>query len=491
MKYQAEINHESRRLMTRRWFFRDCGMGLGSIALASLLGENKLAAATAAAVAGDPLTPKAPHFRPKAKRVIYLFMAGAPSQLDLFDYKPTLAKYDGHPVPAELVKDQRYAFIPRDAALFATTLKFSRHGRSGAELSEALPHLAEIVDDVAIVKSMTTEAFNHAPAQIFMNTGTTQFGRPSMGSWVTYGLGSESQSLPGFVVLSSAGGTSGGSANWGCGFLPTLYQGVPFRRTGDPILSLSNPPGITPKMQRESLDLLKELNQHHLKGVGDPEITTRINAFEMAYRMQSSAPELMEIASESKATLEMYGAEPGKNSFANNCLLARRLVERGVRFVQLYHEGWDHHSEVIAGVKDQCGHTDKPAAALIKDLKQRGLLDDTLIVWGGEFGRTPMVETNAAAGRKMGRDHHPQAFTMWLAGGGIQPGLTLGQTDDFGFNIVADRVPVHDLHATILQLLGFDHTKLTYHFQGRDPLHHGRIAQMLSRRSSTRTIRGA
>jgi uncharacterized protein (DUF1501 family) len=470
MNYQTEIDREARKLLTRRHFFRDCGVGLGSIALASLLNDSKVFGANAAPVikSGDPLAPRAPHFTPRAKRVIYLFQAGAPSQLDMFDWKPTLKKYDGHPVPAEVVKDQRYAFIRRDAALFATTLEFKKYGQSGAELSEALPHLAEVVDDIAIVKSMTTDAFNHAPAQIFMNTGATQFGRPSMGSWVTYGLGSESQSLPGFVVLSSAGGTSGGASNWGCGFLPTVFQGVPFRRSGDPILSLSNPHGFTAQMQRQSLDLLKSLNQHHLDQVGDPEIATRINAFEMAYRMQSSAPELMDISKESKATLEMYGAEPGKSSFANNCLLARRLVERGVRFVQLYHEAWDHHSEVIKGVKDQCGLTDKPAAALIKDLKQRGLLEDTLVIWGGEFGRTPMVETNEAAGRKMGRDHHPQAFTMWMAGGGIKPGLTLGETDEFGFHITKDRVHVHDLHATLLYLLGFDHTKLTYHFQGRD-----------------------
>ncbi len=467
MNYSQELQEEARKLVTRRWFFRECGIGLGGMVLGSLLGADQALAAEKSAAATNPLSPKMPQFRPKAKRVIYLFMAGAPSQLDLFDYKPTLAKYDGHPVPAELVKDQRYAFIPRDAALFATTLKFQKHGRCGAELSEVLPHLGAVADEIALVKSMTTDAFNHAPAQIFMNTGATQFGRPSMGSWVTYGLGSESQSLPGFVVLSSAGGTSGGASNWGSGFLPTVYQGVPFRRSGDPILSLSNPAGVTQSMQRESLDLLKKLNQHHLDLAGDPEIATRINAFEMAYRMQSSAPELMDISRESKETLALYGAEPGKSSFANNCLLARRLVERGVRFVQLYHEAWDHHSEVIKGVKDQCGLTDQPAAALIKDLKQRGLLEDTLVIWGGEFGRTPMVETNEAAGRKMGRDHHPQAFTMWLAGGGIRPGITLGATDDFGFHIVEGRVHVHDLHATILHLLGFEHTKLTYAFQGR------------------------
>jgi uncharacterized protein (DUF1501 family) len=461
------LDLESRKAITRRFFFRDCGIGIGSLALASLLKGGNVFAGTPPAAA-NPFAPRAPHFKARAKRVIYMFQAGAPSQLDLFDYKPTLAKYDGKAVPAELVKDQRYAFIRPDAELFATKFKFAKHGQCGAELSEALPNLAEIVDDIAIVKSMTTDAFNHAPGQILMNTGSTQFGRPSMGAWVTYGLGSESQDLPAFVVLSSAGGTSGGAANWGCGFLPTVYQGVPFRRTGDPILFLANPPGITPAMQRKSLDALRKLNQQRLDVVGDPEISTRINSFEMAYRMQTSAPELMDISKESPETLEMYGAKVGESSFANNCLLARRLVERGVRFVQLFHEAWDHHSDVYGGVKAQTKATDRAAAALIKDLKRRGLLEDTLVIWGGEFGRTPMVETNKEAGRSMGRDHHPQAFTMWMAGGGIKPGLTLGATDDFGFNVVKDRVHVHDLHATLLHLLGFDHTKLTYHFQGRD-----------------------
>lgn len=467
MNYESELRREAAKLISRRWFFKQCGVGLGSIGLASLLNESVFGAAKAAKVI-DPLTPRAPHFAPKAKHVIYLFQAGAPSQLDLFDYKPMLVKYDGKPIPQEIVKGQQYAFIRPDAELFASKFKFSRHGQCGAELSEMLPHLSGVVDDIAIVKSMTTDAFNHAPAQIFMNTGSTQFGRPSMGAWMTYGLGSESQSLPGFVVLSSGGGTSGGASNWGCGFLPTVYQGVPFRRSGDPILSLSNPAGITPEMQRKSLDALKNLNSHHLDMWGDPEIATRINSFEMAFRMQSSAPELMKISQESKETLAMYGAEPGKASFANNCLLARRLVERGVRFVQLFHEAWDHHSDVTGGVKNQTKLTDKPAAALIKDLKQRGLLDETLVIWGGEFGRTPMVETNPDAGRSMGRDHHPQAFTMWFAGGGIKPGLTLGETDELGFHITKDRVHVHDLHATLLHQLGFDHTKLTYRFQGRD-----------------------
>ena len=467
MNYTDDLRSEYARLLTRRWFFRQCGVGLGSIALASLLEADKTFGA-AAVKAADPLAAKPPHFKPKAKRVIYLFMAGAPSQLDLFDYKPALAKYNGKPVPQEVVMGQKYAFIKPDAALFATDFKFAKHGQCCAELSEALPHLAEVVDEIAIVKSMTTDAFNHAPGQVLMQTGSTQFGRPCFGSWVLYGLGSEAQNLPGFVVLNSAGGLSGGASLYGSGFLPTVYSGVPFRKTGDPVLFLSNPAGITDKMQRRTLDLIKQLNQEHLNAVGDPEIATRINSFEMAYRMQSSAPELTDVSKESPETLKSYGVEPGKPSFAMNCLLARRLIERGVRFVQLFHEGWDHHSEVHKGVTEQAGKTDQASAALIKDLKQRGLLEDTLVLWGGEFGRTPMVESNPDAGRKLGRDHHPQSFTMWLAGGGIKPGITVGETDEFGFHVVKGKVHVHDLHATLLHLLGFDHTKLTYRFQGRD-----------------------
>ena len=464
-----ELRSEFARLVTRRWFLKQCGVGLGSIALASLLGAEEASGSTTKKPgAANPLAPKQPHYPPKAKRVIYLFMAGAPSQLDLFDYKPTLAKYNGKPVPPEVVKGQKYAFIQPDAALFASEFKFAKHGKCGAELSEALTHLAEVVDDIAIVKSMSTDAFNHAPGQVLMQTGSTQFGRPCFGSWVLYGLGSEAENLPGFVVLNSAGGLSGGAALYGSGFLPTVYQGVPFRKTGDPVLFLSNPAGITDKMQRRTLDVIKDLNQRHLDVMGDPEIVTRINSFEMAYRMQSSAPELMDVSKESPETLKLYGVEPGKPSFAMNCLLARRLVERGVRFVQLFHEGWDHHSEVHKGVIDQTKLTDRGSAALIKDLKQRGLFDDTLVLWGGEFGRTPMVESNPDAGRKLGRDHHPQAFTMWMAGGGIKQGITLGETDEFGFHVVKDKVHVHDLHATLLHLLGFDHTKLTYRFQGRD-----------------------
>jgi hypothetical protein len=452
--------------LTRRQLFQTCGVGLGKIALASLLvgGRN----AYAAPAANNPLFPRPSHFAPKAKRVIYLFMAGAPSQLDLFDNKPALVKFDGQPIPAEVVKDQRYAFIEKDAALMSSRYKFARHGQSGVELSEMLPHLASVADELAFVKSVHTEQFNHAPAQIFANTGTAQLGRPSIGSWVTYGLGSESTDLPGFVVLQSAKGTSGGPANWNCGFLPTIYQGVPFHGKGAPILEVANPPGIDARTQRDSLDLIHALDQHRLDAVGDPEISTRISAYELAYRMQTSAPELIDYGQESKTTLEMYGAKPGEASFANNCLLARRLIERGVRFVQLYHEDWDHHSDVAGSLKRSCGATDKPAAALIKDLKSRGLLEDTLVIWGGEFGRTPMVETNAALKRANGRDHHPQAFTMWFAGAGIKRGMTLGATDDLGFHVTQDPVHVHDVQATILHLLGLDHKRLTYHYQGRD-----------------------
>jgi hypothetical protein len=363
-----------------------------------------------------------------------------------------------------LIKGYRAAFINPSSKLLGPKFKFAKHGQCGAELSELLPHLAEVVDEIAIVKSLVTDAFNHAPGQILMNTGSQQFGRPSMGSWATYGLGSESENLPGFVVFSSGKkGPSGGNSNWGSGFLPTLYQGVQFRGSGDPVLYLSNPRGVDSELQRDSLETLRTLNEARLNTVGDPEIATRINSFEMAFRMQSSAPELMDLGQEPKHILELYGAEPGKPSFANNCLLARRLVERGVRYVQLFHEAWDQHGNLVNDLKKNCQDTDRACAALIKDLKQRGMLDDTLVIWGGEFGRTPMVQ-----GGSDGRDHHPNAFTMWLAGGGVKPGLTFGESDEFGFNAVKDKVHVHDLHATILHLLGFDHTKLTYRFQGRD-----------------------
>lgn len=461
-----DLLQERRRFLSRRWFFRDCALGLGTLALGTLLKPATTAASSPSAT--NPLAPKSPHFKPTAKRVIYLFQAGAPSQLDLFDHKPDLARWNGKPVPKEVVMGQQYAFIKPDAELYASEFKFARHGQSGAELSEALPHLAKVVDDLAIIRSIKTDAFNHAPGQIFMNTGSQIFGRPSFGAWTTYGLGSVSQDLPAFVVLNSAGGLSGGTGNFGSGFLPTVYQGVPFRKAGDPVLYLSNPPGISTNLQRQTLDTLKELNQHKLGIVGDPEIDTRINSFEMAYRMQFSAPELVDLSREPKHILDLYGAEPGKASYANNCLLARRLIERGVRFVQLFHEAWDHHSDVKGGITAQCKATDQANAALIQDLKQRGLLDDTLVIWGGEFGRTPMVEGSAELGRKLGRDHHPQAFTMWAAGGGMKRGITHGETDPFGFHVTKDPVHVHDLHATLLHALGFDHTRLTHRFQGRD-----------------------
>jgi hypothetical protein len=457
-------------LQTRRHFFRDCSIGLGSMALASFLrGQEK----SQLIPASPPLAPRQSHFLAKAKSVIYLFMAGGPSQLELFDYKPKLQELNGKPIPESFIKNKRFAFmdlftkeVPK---LLATNRRFAKHGQSGAYVSDCLPHLAQVVDDIAIVRSVATDVFNHAPAKIFVNTGSPQFGRPSMGSWVSYGIGSDSKNLPGFVVLlSGPRGPRGGALNWGSGFLPTGYQGVPFRTTGEPILNLTSPQGITPIRQKQALDAIRDLNSARLADTGDPEIATRISSYEMAYRMQTSAPELIELSGETKQTLAMYGAVPGKPSFANNCLLARRLVERGVRFIQLYHTDWDHHGSgginLTQGLDRVCKETDRPAAALIRDLKQRGLLDQTLVVWGGEFGRTPMGEIRET----VGRNHHIDAYTMWLAGGGIKPGVAIGASDELGFFPAEDRVHVHDLQATILHLLGLDHKKLTFRFQGRD-----------------------
>jgi uncharacterized protein (DUF1501 family) len=453
-----------RQFLTRRWFFRQCGVGLGSMALASLLPGSGQAGESGILAPTNPLAPRQPHFKPRAKRVIFLFMAGAPSHLELFDNKPELAKWSGKLPPAEMLKGYRAAFINPNATLLGPKFQFSRHGQSGVELSELLPHLGSVADDLCVVKSMHTDAFNHAPAQIFMNTGSQQFGRPSLGAWTTYGLGAETSDLPAYVVFSTGSkGSSGGSSNWGSGFLPTPHAGTVFRTGGDPVLFLGNPPGVDPSLQRDSLDVINRLNQARLGTVGDPEIAARISAFEMAYRMQSSAPELMDLSGESKETMESYGAEPGKPTFANACLSARRLVERGVRFVQIFHEAWDQHGNLVGDLKKNCADTDRPTAALIRDLKQRGLLEDTLVVWGGEFGRTPMVQ-----GGDDGRDHHPNCFTMLLAGGGVKGGYTHGQSDELGFNATVDRVHVHDLNATILHLLGFDHTRLTHRFQGRD-----------------------
>jgi hypothetical protein len=448
--------------VTRRHFFRQCGVGVGKIALASLLVES----ARGASPASMPV--KAPHFPGKAKRVIHLFMAGAPSQLDLFDHKPMLAKLAGKPLPPSVIGGQRYAFIRSDAAVLGPQFKFARHGKCGAEVSEVMPHLAKVVDEITMIKSMHTDQFNHAPAQIFLNTGFSQPGRPSLGSWVVYGLGCETQNLPAFMVMSTGSGISGGTANWSSGFLPTTYTGIRLRNQGDPILNVTTPAGIEPKQQRQTLDLIGELNRQRLESVGDPEIATRIAQYEMAFRLQTSAPELTNLRSETKETLELYGADPDKPSFARACLLARRMIERGVRFVNIYHEGWDAHTDVIGNHKNNCGATDKAAAALVLDLKRRGLLDETLVIWGGEFGRTPMVEDNPALGRSLGRDHHPQAFTMWMAGGGVKAGYIHGATDELGFHVAENPVHVYDLQATILQLLGFDHERLTYHYAGRD-----------------------
>jgi hypothetical protein len=453
---------------TRRHFFQQAGFGIGSLALGSLLNESLFAQA-----AVNPISPKLTHFAPKAKRIIYLFMAGAPSQLDMFDYKPALIKYNGQPIPEDVIKGERFAFIKGTPKLLGSPHAFARYGQSGAELSSLLPHLAKVADDIAIVRSMRTTQFNHAPGQIFMNTGHQIPGRPSMGSWLTYGIGSESSNLPGFVVLlSGQNQPDGGKSCWGSGFLPTVYQGVQFRSKGDPVLYLSNPEGVSTETRRRSLDLLRDMNAGHQLDIGDSEIAARIATYEMAFRMQSSVPELADLSKESPSTHELYGTEPGKASFANNCLLARRLVERGVRFVQLYHRGWDTHGssnneDIVNKLGFLCRETDRAAAALLVDLKQRGLLDSTLVIWGGEFGRTPMNEARGGS-MFLGRDHHPRAFTVWLAGGGIKPGVTIGRTDDIGYNVAEEPVEVHDLHATILHLMGIDHTRLTYKFQGRD-----------------------
>ncbi|HZL90279.1 MAG TPA: DUF1501 domain-containing protein [Pirellulaceae bacterium] len=460
---------------TRRHFLRDCRIGLGAMALGSLLAKdgvlNSAAAAesTSRSRANDPLAPQPTHFPPRAKNIIFMFMAGGPSQLELFNPKPKLQELTGKQIPESFVANKRFAFIKQDAKLMGTKRKFEQHGQSGQTISECLPHLASIADDICTLRAVKTDVFNHGPAKFFMNTGSPLFGRPALGAWVTWGIGSEAESLPGFVVLQSGPrGPRGGAPNWGSGFLPTAYQGVPFRSVGQPILNLDNPAGIKRDGQERFIDAVNDLNRLRLAETGDGEIATRIAAYEMAFRMQASAPELMDLSGESQETLQAYGVEPGKPSFAMNCLLARRLVERGVRMVQLYHTDWDHHgnkgTELGESLDKICLETDQGAAALVKDLKQRGLLKDTIVVWGGEFGRTPQAEPREL----IGRDHHVESFTMWLAGGGIKPGLSLGQTDEIGYYGVEDQVHVHDLHATLLHLMGLDHLKLTYRFQGRD-----------------------
>ncbi len=462
------MNSHERELqeITRRTFFRQVGYGVGGIALASLLGESALAAGP------DNTKLPQPHFKPRAKRIIYLFMAGAPSQVDMFDPKPLLQKYNGQECPAELLKGERFAFIKGTPKLLGSPYEFDQVGQTGQHVSTLMPHFKEIADDVAVVRSMHTTQFNHAPAQLFMNTGFQIPGRPSMGSWLSYGLGTENRDLPGFVVLISGDNNpDGGKACWSSGFLPSVHQGVEFRSKGDPVLFVSDPDGVPRDVRRDTLDALRDLNRINMGRVLDPEIETRISQYELAYRMQTSVPDLMDIDKEPASVHEMYGTEPGKKSFANNCLLARRLVERGVRFVQLYHRGWDHHGnsegeDLKHGLPRLCQQVDKAAAALVKDLKQRGLLEDTIVVWGGEFGRTPMNEGRNGSPFP-GRDHHPHAFTMWMAGGGIKPG-SFGKTDDLGYNVVEDPVSVHDLHATLLHQLGIDHTRLTYGFMGRN-----------------------
>ncbi len=449
------------KIQSRRSFFRSCAGGIETLALASLLEREGLA---------DPLTPKAPHFAPHAKNVICLFMEGAPSQMDLFDPKPALVKYSGQSLPPSMTKDLRLAFIKPTAAVLASPRKFTPHGQSGIEFSDYIPNIASCADDICLVRSMVTDAFNHHPGQLLLFTGSQQFGRPTMGAWVVYGLGSESQNLPGFVVLSSGVGTSGGESNFASGFLPSSYQGVMFRTGPEPIVYLKSPEGVSRDQQRASLDVLRDLNQERLQTTGDAEIASRIASYELAFRMQAAGPDLLDFSKESASTLDMYGVNAEKTrAFGTNCLLARRMVERGVRFVMLMHASWDQHTYLNRDLKKNCDITDGPTAALIRDLKQRGLLDSTLVLWGGEFGRTPMVEQrNTNDPENAGRDHHPFGYSMFMAGGGIKGGTVVGKTDELGFNVVEDKVHVHDLQATILNRLGFDHTKLTYKYMGRD-----------------------
>jgi hypothetical protein len=449
------------KAITRRHFFRDAGFGIGTLALTSLLNRELFAHA------------RRPHFAPRAKNVIFLFMSGGPSHVDLFDPKPKLNELHGRKAPDEIMKNRRFSFIKGVPNMLGSPYAFRRHGRSGAAVSDLLPWTSRIVDDLAIVRSVRHEHFAHSPAQIFMSSGHGITGRPSVGSWLTYGLGSANGDLPGFVVMVSGQlENASGTVTWNCGFMPTAYQGVEMSATRDPVLCLSNPAGVGADVRRRTIEAIGELNRTRLKDAGDPEIQGRIDAYELAFRMQASVPELMDLSKESEEVHRAYGTEPGKVSFGNNCLLARRLVERGVRFVQLYHQGWDHHgtsaaNDIVHTLPRLCRETDQPAAALVGDLKRRGLLDSTLVIWGGEFGRTPMQE-NRGDPKFIGRDHHPHGFTMWFAGGGIKPGITIGETDELGFSAVKDVARVHDLHATVLHLMGLDHTKLTYRFEGRD-----------------------
>jgi len=451
--------------LNRRAFLGETSLGIGSVALASLLNRDGIAAGNEAEVNG---LPELPHFAAKAKRVIFLCMAGGPSHLETFDDKPKLAEMDGQPMPESFTKGQPIAQLQNQALKCLGPLtKFGRYGANGQVISDFLPYHAKMANEICIVRSMVTEQINHDPAHTFMNTGTAISGRPSMGSWINYGLGSESNDLPGFVVMTSVGGRNPqpiASRQWSAGFLPSRFQGVEFNSTGDPVHYLKNPDGVTPEQQQQLVDAIKQIDRQRRIAANNPEIDTRIAAYEMAFRMQTSIPELMDFADEPAHILEMYGAKPGDGTYASNCLLARRLAERGVRFIQLYHRGWDHHGGLVDYMKICCGLTDKPTWALINDLKQRGMLDETLVIWGGEFGRTPMFQGKGGAGR----DHHIKGFSMWMAGGGIQGGVTHGATDELGYNAVEDVCHVRDLHATMLHLLGIDHSKFSVKFQGLD-----------------------
>ena len=461
--------NDIQNILSRRSFLTRSTTGLGAMALASLLKPSLFGAAPAPSGAGGAL--KTLHFAPKAKRVIYLFQSGAPSHLDLFDHKPKLKEMTGEELPPSVRMGQRITGMTAGQSVLkcvGAAYDFKRYGKSGVELSSMIPNIGGIVDDIALIRSMHTDPINHDPAVTFFGTGNQQPGRPTMGSWLAYGLGSENQNLPAYVVLvSGSGGQSLQARYWGNGFLPGNYQGVQLRSQGDPVLYVSNPPGLSGNARRQLLNSMQEFNRRQLGALGDPSIATHIENYELAFRMQTSVPDLMDLAKEPKEVLEAYGAEPGKSSFANNCLLARRLAESGVRFVQLCHRDWDHHGGLPDGIKNQTKNTDKASAALVKDLKQRGLLDDTLVIWGGEFGRTAYSQGDISK-TSFGRDHHPRCFSLWMAGGGVKPGLVLGETDDFGYNIVADPVSVHDLHATMLHLLGIEHTRFTHRFEGRD-----------------------
>jgi hypothetical protein len=469
MNLNEEAKLKFGQFNSRRYFLRQCIGGLGGMALGSMIGCSSREPTRSIKDAGSKRT----HYVPRAKRIIFLHMAGAPSQLELFDYKPVLDKYDGQPCPPYLMEGKRFAFLQGTPKMMGPQATFKRVGESGTWLSHHLPHLANWVDDICLLKAMHTDQFNHAPAQLFMQTGSPQLGRPSMGSWMIYGLGLENENLPGFMVLTSGSNPSAGKSIWGSGFLPSLYQGVQCRSKGDPILFLNNPKNIDGYLRKQSIESINEINRQEYEQLGDPEILSRISQYEMAFRMQTEVPEVMDISTEPDYIHEMYGTKPGDISFANNCLLARRLAEQGVRFIQLYDNAWDHHGAgkgngVVEGLARACRNIDQPIAALLADLKMRGLWEDTLLVWGGEFGRTPMMETRASGADFRGRDHHSEAFTMWLAGGAVRSGMSFGETDELGYYGIRDRVHVHDLQATILHCMGLDHEKLTYHFQGRD-----------------------